>query len=323
MDAKLEKVSEADPKELARIVTIIKGFGTAADLAKKIHVNPSTISRIVNGKLSGPISEDTLKKLAELISPDMEITKEQLFKANGYRVVEERISPHVQMRERTYLVRDILARNVSRRHGVWRVANDTRFLINNMFSAFFDLLVECDTAYDQRRPNNYLWGFDILMTPPHGGMSHIYGERDVNFELKRRIAVGERNFRDRISRYSLVYLQSGKDGIFASDELKALPARVSIVLDDEDLYKILKEKYEKLVLPMDASLILVDTEAENVKDEFAFTREDGEKTKVFLDWKEADRNDFSISEDEYDFTYDDMYDKFFPDDIKRSNGDKE
>ena len=89
MRTKLIKVGEVNPQELARISQIIKGYMTASEMATRLKVNPSTTSRILNAKVTGSVAEDTLIRLGEMITPEMGITKEDLYAANGFKEVED------------------------------------------------------------------------------------------------------------------------------------------------------------------------------------------------------------------------------------------
>ena len=96
----LVQLTEMDPQALAAMLVEAKGPSRSmAEYAKACGVNASTLSRILNGKITRPISVDMLKKLFENRDPSAAFTLEQFASANGMVTAEARDSALEQTRK--------------------------------------------------------------------------------------------------------------------------------------------------------------------------------------------------------------------------------
>lgn len=70
--------------KLAELIKAIKGPNRSmAQLAKACELSPSTLSRLVNGKLGKPASPELLTKIYENRAPDCAVSLDELMAANG------------------------------------------------------------------------------------------------------------------------------------------------------------------------------------------------------------------------------------------------
>ena len=84
-------IEECDKKSLARLVDLAKGpYRTMKEYANACGINPSTLSRIINGKNKGKSKIENIEKMAEYADPESGVTLEMLLDANGYVNVRKR-----------------------------------------------------------------------------------------------------------------------------------------------------------------------------------------------------------------------------------------
>lgn len=307
MKTRLIKVGDVNPQELSRLSQIIKGYMTAADLAAKLEVNPSTTSRILNAKISGSVNEETVVRLASLITPEMGITKEELYAANGYKEVE--VPEEEDWQELTDRMSRSIQHSISRMGKIaWRYMQEARYSYKDMFRVSFDMVMESDSVKDYDRPENHLWGFTYFMTR----MRFSYAGSHMDPERERRMIVSRMSMRflERVSYYSLLYTQYNKEEYEYDDEFQALPAKVSFVVRDKEQYEYITERFKELMLPMETSLILVDLDAGKVEAEFPFKRTDGYRGIPFFDGQYFDEDDNPISEEEYENMLDELVEEY-------------
>lgn len=305
MKTRLVKIGDVNPKELSRISQIIKGYMTAAELSDMLNVNPSTTSRILNAKVTGSVAEETILRLADMIRPEMGITREELFAANGYQEVAERINPYTEFRDRSERISSAITRNIDYKgYDAWRYRYEARFRYHDMLSLRFDLVVECEAVEDDRSPGNHLWGFSYLI--PRQNFSQATMRRQDFTEQSAPPSRIGMTFMQRIALFALMYSQFGKGSDNWDEELRELPVKISYVVVRKDEYDYLVSKYADLRLPMEASLIYVDEEKATVSAEFPFIRDTGYRGLAFFDGQYFDDDDNPISEEEYDELLDEM-----------------
>ena len=84
--SEFERVSDPDIKQLAELANRAKGSRTVTEFATQCGVNASTMSRIINGKLSSPISDELLVSIAA--NAESGVTFEELLNAHGVKLPE-------------------------------------------------------------------------------------------------------------------------------------------------------------------------------------------------------------------------------------------
>ncbi len=83
--------SEPDKKALADVLAECKGSDrTMAQFAEACGISPSTLSRILNGNIIKPLSEDMLKSIYEHRVDECKVEMDELYRANGMLPKEER-----------------------------------------------------------------------------------------------------------------------------------------------------------------------------------------------------------------------------------------
>lgn len=78
-----ERVRQPDADKLAELVERAIGKRTAKEFADTCGVNASTISRILNKKLSGPCSDELIVAIAANAAPGSQVSFSDLLKAHG------------------------------------------------------------------------------------------------------------------------------------------------------------------------------------------------------------------------------------------------
>lgn len=313
MKTRLIKASEVKPQELARIVNIIKGFNTSAELAKALKVNPSTTSRILNGKISGPISEDTIRKLADMITPDMGVTREELFDANGMTENDGYqgyfyMSRFEDRNRMEYELGSVITKDVANRGGsMWRYAEHVRYRLHDMLSFSPNLVLECEKCHNEKHPYNDNWAFFYLEVTPY-----VAGRSSWDVRTAMR-------FMERVSYISLMYQQVDSVDAQYDEEFQELPAKISGVVYRPELYDIIIKKYEKLRVPVPTSLVLVNLDTGMVEKEFPFVDLNGYRYSAVFDGSYFDDDDNSITEEEYEHMLDDMVDEYIKSEKKEDN----
>lgn len=85
------QVYEPDKKALAGVLAECKGPDrTMAQFAEVCGISPSTLSRILNGNITKPLSQDILKSIFDNRIEGCKVTMDDLYQANGMLTVEER-----------------------------------------------------------------------------------------------------------------------------------------------------------------------------------------------------------------------------------------
>ena len=298
-DIKLVKVKEPDPERLAKIVKAIKGYGNANDLADYLQVNPSTVSRILNGKITGPVQESTILKLAEMIRPEMGITKEMLFDANGMRNVNQ-MTIGSRMEARRVLehqIEDIIINGIyNHSASCWRYSDRQRVSYRDKTWVYPTLTVETGAVVDEDKPENRNWAFHIVL-------DMLYRHQGYDGPSEDRYAMSRiaQNINMWIGEYTLLSLQYDRDLYMDDYEYHQIPAKVSYVVTSPSIYELLKERYMDLKVPVQMSIILVDLEKRTVVSEMPFRNMNGYRDRIFFDDKPAyfDDEDNEISEEDF------------------------
>lgn len=87
-EKKIEYVQTHTPDimRLGELVIAAKGPNrTMAQFAKECNVGPSTLSRIANGKIRNPLTEDVIRAIYEHRDKDSKISLNEFMRANGFR----------------------------------------------------------------------------------------------------------------------------------------------------------------------------------------------------------------------------------------------
>jgi len=86
--SEFERTGEPNIQELAALTDKARGGRTVTEFAAQCGVNASTMSRIINGKISSPISDELLVAIAANADPGSEVTFEALLNAHGVKLPE-------------------------------------------------------------------------------------------------------------------------------------------------------------------------------------------------------------------------------------------
>lgn len=168
----LVQLTEMNPKALAALLVEAKGPSRSmAEYAKACGVNASTLSRILNGKITRPVSVDMLKKLFENRDPSATFTLEQFASANGMVTSEARDNAIEQTRkssERIYnhyrhiskiITNDLFDRGITMR----RIPSPTDEEDEDIGSLLFSKRVHADIALEADYDDHTVrWMFQIV-----------------------------------------------------------------------------------------------------------------------------------------------------------------
>ena len=81
--SEFERTRDPDVKLLGDLTSRSRGRRTVTEFAGQCGVNASTMSRIINGKISSPISDELLVAIAANADPDSGVTFKDLLSAHG------------------------------------------------------------------------------------------------------------------------------------------------------------------------------------------------------------------------------------------------
>lgn len=84
--SEFERIADPNIEQLAELTSKAKGGRTVTEFAAQCGVNASTMSRIMNGKISSPISDELLVSIAANADPESGVTFEALLNAHGVKL---------------------------------------------------------------------------------------------------------------------------------------------------------------------------------------------------------------------------------------------
>lgn len=260
------KTHEMDKDKFAELLEAAKGQQTMKEFALYCHANPSTFTRIIQKSNKGASSPSLLKAIAENADPNSGVTLESLAYANGYTIDEDKsyhqrhtlydLMPNGQLME--IIVRDILVKEIIDRGG-YVCYQSTNYSYGKTLQYRPDALVQTDIFGKK----DEVWCVEYLHT---GRPITDYEEKRLSFSLKRRII-------DRIATFTLISINN--DTILK-------PTRFSIVVIHNEIYNILVNEFSDIVMPIDMSFILIDTDNYSITDELILPKENMESRQSYF-----------------------------------------
>lgn len=241
-----------------------------AEFAKESGINPSTMSRVINGKQKNPLTVKTLEKLFEHRDSgcDMEF---DAFILNCSGLIDsdkqkDMVNDHMAARDEIDAVYDAIDQSV------------LNSLVNRYIA--FSRVDHVGSGSPNEEEIMRLFGnihSDFLMRAGEGEAAKTYGFEYVPLRLRdderndsETVAKRLKNItRTVLDNYASIFLEDA----WELDE--RLSERVTIVFAERLFYETFLENLAKRTLHHDMTALLVDTETKKVIDEKPLGRQDG------------------------------------------------
>ena len=197
--SEFERVSDPNFTMLSELTNKAKGNRTVTEYALQCGVNASTMSRIINGKVSTPISDELIVAIAANADPDSGVSFEALLKAHGLKlsdgasITDSHDLQHMLMRKMAEL--DINTNSMGQTtfagRGESRMEQNAREIIQNdllmkgfkvavergvdllkgvMFPYIADFVIETDALEGDGLTR---WAFDVVANPSRNIIGHL------------------------------------------------------------------------------------------------------------------------------------------------------
>ncbi len=233
------RVKDTDQETLAELTIKAKGGRSLSKFARECGVNPSTLSRLVNQKNSGPCADTLIKAIADNAESDSGVTLDMLLEAHGLASVIVRGAENAGSAKMIRQVADQV-----RDEAFGREVGD--IIINSLIRKGYTVRLE---------QGNRHGNFDISIETD---ALHDIGVGTWLFEIKTGIYSSGIRSLDKL--FQKLYFNS------LYDEGKA----VSLVIADRQAFEVIRKKYRGIEIYDYVSVILVDRINRWVADEFIF-----------------------------------------------------
>ena len=251
--AYMEKLSEyvrtrdPDRDKLSELVVKAKGpKRSMRKFAEEIGVNPSTLSRLVNQKTAGAVTDKLIAEIATHADPESGVTFEELIDAHGLALKDKRFRSESAYEETCHrIIEDELMRRG------YTVEDSTAEKISG---AGFGLRYDFALQTDALKQGNGKWYFDCKMSLGRPGGVPVGSGRTMQW-LTMTMA------------------------LFYCGAIDA--ERVSVVVDHREIFEQLKRRCQDVTIPDELSIILVDINGMRVADEYVLNKKEGQGVTVF------------------------------------------
>lgn len=252
---------DVDTERLAALVEKAKGNRSVTEFASVCGVNPSTMSRLINGKNNTASSDELIVAIAMNADPNSGVTFQQLVNAHGMFIIKEeyyqeeamaerydeifqRIIVEVELRKRSAIkpfmseqaaamaVREIVTSELMERGYTVGLAQDCNIMFDGTFSCRADFVLKTNALSEEGLSQ---WAFDVK----------LYNGSNINRFYFKNI-------------FSLAYLDSPRDS----------GKRVTLVVCDKTMYQVLRDDIRNLTIWDSVSLMWVDLQERKIKAEF-------------------------------------------------------
>lgn len=222
------RVGEVDMDRLIQLIMKAKGSRTMRKFADDMEVNVSTVSRIINGKVS-EVSNALLAKIAAYADPESGITIEQLMEAQGLvsSAARENLAARYEDDCRRIIADELLRRGYS--------VNYSKSESRTNMGMIFDFEIQTDAL--ERGGGRWLL---------EAKMFTEYGRMPIGIGSSRR------------------WLDSAMAAFYRGEEA----GRISIIVDHRRAFEQMKEYMSQYKIPDEISVILISTKKGRVLDEY-------------------------------------------------------
>lgn len=236
------RVDKADRERTSRIVSDAKGGRSMRQFSEDLGVNVSSISRILSGKVDS-INKELLAKISVCSAADSHKTLMALIDAQGLAFRQD--VPKA-ISKYTNTCRRILADELMIRD--YSVTYGNTLQPPTVGHEIFDFVFETN-ALSQSTGR---WMFDVKLIP----------DGNVQMYISRTM--------DTFSRYMAYYYCGG-----SAD-------RITMIINQQEMFDILKRRYQDVQIPNEISVILISIEAGCIMDEFILPTTDGHVPKMLF-----------------------------------------
>ena len=255
------QVRTPDVSRIAEIVLVAKGVErTMAKFAEDTGINPSTLSRIVNGKIKKPLTMDVIEAVIDKKSSSCEISMEELIRANG--MMEQEAYEHRSHRDpfimrrraaddrmvsmKTIILNELYRRSIAYKK-VRRDEIEEMPMVVREFGSMQRILLNMLESENE----NY-WGFvfnSSIVDPEE--LETGYVRRDVRYFMNRVLSI-----------YGSIFLADA----WEPETLENM--KCSFVFCDEHFYDVFRERLSRAKIQSSMTMILLNIEeAKVVKEE--------------------------------------------------------
>lgn len=260
------QIMSPNQEALVDILTLARGpIRGWAEYAKDCGINPSTMSRIINGKLKSPLSIKTLEKLYEHRNEACKVTFDQFILSSGMVNCDKQ--------------RDLIDERQAQRDEIDRVDElIERSIINGLFdrSIQFSRINHVGDGCPREEEILALFG-DIhcsqLLKIGDGEQSRTVGFEYIPIKLSQEETESEKTIRHivrmAVENYATIFLQ---DAWFTENHFSD---RVTFVFAERCLYEAFLKSFEQLRLNHYMTVLLVDIESTSVVEEKPLGHQEG------------------------------------------------
>ena len=262
-------------KDLGDALTYAKGKQSMAEFAKKCNINPVTFSRIVQGTIKKPFSQEEIKTIAENSDLPTEDIFESLMHANGM-VPKDNDTPRRRESERRY------AENIQRRETMQNIIMRSLFEGGKTLAPVFNTPFE-DTDPTLKKSRFYFskcvdFALRVQGYEPAYRNFKVFnftGEEFANDDEKYKNEI-RMEVRDVFFRIQDVFLRDMWEPEAFDNTLYTL------VFANKDLFEEFFKFLEGLRFNSSFSLVLLDLDKQRFVEERFLPRHDGaEQTSLF------------------------------------------
>lgn len=161
------RTGEGDPEELVKLVAEAMGNRSQRQFASDLGVNVSSVSRILNGKVS-EISSSLLARIALNADPNSKVTLEKLMAAQGIVESDYRMQQSINTVEksRCIMANELLKKGYSVSYLTDSSRDSTRV---------FDFIIQTNSI----TKGNGIWGVETKMMSKHASFAVGIGKTDA------------------------------------------------------------------------------------------------------------------------------------------------
>jgi len=244
-----EKTGNLDKDKFAELVLAAKGNRTMRDFAVACDAAPSTFTRIIQKINKGPSSPDLLQSIAENADPKSGVTLEMLAAASGYSVVNIRQNIRINY----FTAREAVVNQT-------KAAITVSLVDRGAMVRFKDVSANAESykicAGYHSHPDFHI-SSDAFSGNQQAWLVYVLSFSDLN-------NTGFINAETIFTKIGEAILLSSAKEVTGSEER----FRFSFAIAKKSAYDNILKSFGDLVVPVDISIILIDSETNSIVDEY-------------------------------------------------------
>ena len=241
------RIDAPDKDKLSELVVKAKGpKRSMRKFAEEIGVSPSTLSRLINHKTAGAVTDKLIAEIAAYADPESGVTFEDLVEAHGLALKDKRYRSAYAY-ERTcheIIVDELKARNYT--------VEDS--IAERFTGAGFGMQYDFAINTNALKSGNGKWYFDCKMSRGNAG--------DVTAGFGRTM------------QWLTMTMAMFYCGAVDAD-------RVSIVVDQKLVFEQMVRRCQDITIPDELSIILLDIDGMRIVNEYVLNKKEGTGMTVF------------------------------------------